>query len=45
MSKVDGPKLVVALFTFKGKNNDEVCQILSTGLAMLLINLTSFYLR
>ncbi|XP_012266058.1 rho guanine nucleotide exchange factor 7 isoform X2 [Athalia rosae] len=25
MSKVDHPKLVVALFTFKGKNNDELC--------------------
>ncbi|KAL7298117.1 hypothetical protein TKK_0009121 [Trichogramma kaykai] len=25
MSKNDGPKLVVALFTFKGKNNDELC--------------------
>ncbi|XP_015519561.1 rho guanine nucleotide exchange factor 7 isoform X1 [Neodiprion virginianus] len=25
MSKIDNPKLVVALFTFKGKNNDELC--------------------
>ncbi|XP_066587543.1 rho guanine nucleotide exchange factor 7 [Prorops nasuta] len=25
MSKSDGPKLVTALFSFKGKNNDELC--------------------
>ncbi|KAK0163662.1 hypothetical protein PV327_007320 [Microctonus hyperodae] len=25
MSKIDTPKLVTALFTFKGKNNDELC--------------------
>lgn len=25
MSKSDGPKVVVALYAFKGKNNDEVC--------------------
>lgn len=27
MSKPDAPKFVTALFSFKGKNNDEVCQI------------------
>lgn len=27
MSKPDMPKLVTALFSFKGKNNDEVCLI------------------
>ncbi|XP_015123449.1 rho guanine nucleotide exchange factor 6-like [Diachasma alloeum] len=25
MSKPDAPKLVTALFTFKGTNNDELC--------------------
>lgn len=25
MSKPDAPKFVTALFSFKGKNNDEVC--------------------
>lgn len=26
MSKPDAPKFVIALFSFKGKNNDEVCK-------------------
>lgn len=30
MSKPDAPKFVTALFSFKGKNNDEVCEILSS---------------
>lgn len=45
MSKSDGPKVVVALYSFKGKNNDEVITYSFLGLAALDMNFHDYRLQ